>query len=66
MWNRLIKAQISCILEEDDRIMVGRTIMLPELRWGGRKGVKSRTFINTTLGSMHLIKPVVFFFLSVC
>lgn len=35
--------------DEKDRLMVGRTIMLPDVRWGGLKGVKSRTFINTTL-----------------
>lgn len=37
--------------DEKDRIMVGRTIMLPDKRWGGIKGLTSRTFINTTLDS---------------
>ena len=38
------------IPDDKDRMMVGKTIMLPDVRWGGIKGVKSRTFINATLG----------------
>ena len=34
--------------------MVGKTIMLPDKRWGGISGVKSRTFINATLGILSL------------
>ncbi|XP_060563256.1 putative phosphatidylglycerol/phosphatidylinositol transfer protein 2 [Ruditapes philippinarum] len=37
--------------DEKDRMMIGRTIMLPDRRWGGIKGVTARTFINTTLDS---------------
>ena len=36
--------------DDKDRMMVGKTIMLSDVRWGGIKGVKSRTFINATLG----------------
>ncbi|XP_052819259.1 putative phosphatidylglycerol/phosphatidylinositol transfer protein DDB_G0278295 [Mya arenaria] len=35
--------------DEKDRMMVGRTILIPDVRWGGLKGVTSRTFINITL-----------------
>ncbi|KAH3849867.1 hypothetical protein DPMN_092271 [Dreissena polymorpha] len=35
--------------DEKDRVMIGRTIMLPTVHWAGLKGVKSRTFINITL-----------------
>lgn len=37
--------------DETDRKMVGQAIILPDVRWAGMKGVKSRTFINTTFES---------------
>ncbi|KAL4235443.1 hypothetical protein ACF0H5_007079 [Mactra antiquata] len=57
-WDTFIKkndftaiGEIYDSCEEKERQMVGRTIMLPDVRWGGIKGVKSRTFINYTLDS---------------
>lgn len=37
--------------DEKDRILVGKAILLPDIKWGGFKGVKARTFINTTFES---------------
>lgn len=58
LWENFIKSngyvsigEIYDNCDEKDRIMVGKTIILPDVRWGGIKGVKSRTFINTTFES---------------
>ena len=39
------------VADEKDRMLVGKTIMLPDVRWGGFKGVTSRTFLNITFGT---------------
>lgn len=57
-WEKFIKdnnyvsiGEIYDNCDEQERLMVGKTIMLPDKRWGGISGVKSRTFINATLDS---------------
>jgi len=35
-------------------MMIGRTIMLPTTHIAGIKGVKSRTFINVTIGKIYM------------